>query len=233
MDAVILAGGFGTRLRSRVPDVPKPLTPIGGRPFLDHQLEWMAAQGIGRVVLAVHYMAERVIAYAESRDGRPLSLIVVREDEPLGTGGAARNALEAVAADGDWLVVNGDTFFAFDLASMTKTHGAAEPVATVAVSEVDDVARFGTVALDRSIPPRIVGFRQATGRSETGFVNAGAYMIDSQFRGDWPAGGFSLEKDLFPALAASRRLAAHRVSKEGFFDFGVPEAYDTIQNRFR
>ncbi|MBF0094967.1 MAG: nucleotidyltransferase family protein [Alphaproteobacteria bacterium] len=227
--AIILAGGFGTRLRPVLPDTPKALAPVGGRPFLAHQIDWLAEQGVTRVVLAVHHLAEQIEAFARSVTGvRPgVHIDIVRETEPLGTGGAIVNAIARAAIDGDVLVVNGDTHFSFALAPVLDKHRTAS--ATLVAARVADVARFGTVLLDGD---RVTGFLQASGDRQPGLVNAGAYVFHPSVFADAPSGAFSLEKDFFPALAARGGLHAHVIDgAEAFFDIGTPESYAAFRSR--
>ena len=236
--AVILAGGFGTRLRSAVSDVPKPLAPVAGKPFLDHQIAWLVRGGVTRITITAHYLAEQIFAFAAERNGHPLPIDVVKEDIPLGTGGAVKNALASIAPTGSTVIINGDTYFRFELAELTAAHEANDHPATMAVAAIDDCARYGTVTLDSG---KVVQFAQATGTQAPGFVNCGAYILDDAVLDDAPDGAFSMEHDFFPALAQTGRLGAQVVegpalSDRGdagrqdaaFLDFGTPESYAAI-----
>ncbi|MEO5373717.1 MAG: nucleotidyltransferase family protein [Alphaproteobacteria bacterium] len=226
--AIILAGGFGTRLRSVVADRPKALAPVAGRPFLAWQLDWLSAQGVTAAVLAVHHMAEQIIAFAEAHAG-PVRLAIVREAEPLGTGGAVVNAMRETGLRDEVLVINGDTDFSFAIAPVVAGHRASGALATLVAARVPDVARFGTLMLDGD---RVTGFAQATGVREPGWVNAGAYLLDPAVFAEAPAGAFSIEKDFFPPLAARGALRAHIIdADQAFFDIGTPESYATFQTR--
>lgn len=226
IDAIILAGGFGTRLARHVPGVPKPLAPVGERPFLDHQIDWLAAQRIGRVVIAAHHMAEHIIAYTEARGATGPALTVVREETPLGTGGAIKNALSALDGKSTVLAINGDTAFDFELAPLLARHRASGAEATVAVARVADVARFGTVTMQDE---RVTGFVQASGLAEAGLVNAGAYLLQPAVVLAHPDRTFSMEIDLLPGLAATGRLHGYVLdSAAAFHDIGTPESYDAF-----
>lgn len=224
--ALILAGGLGARLRPRVPDRPKALAPVRERPFLGHQLDWLSAQGVTRVVIAVHHLAEQIIAFADEHRGNPLELSIVREIKPLGTGGAVANAFRELAAEGDWLVVNGDTHFGFSLAPALAQHRERSADVTMVVADVADAVRYGTVLLDGET---IIGFQAADGDRRPGTVSCGAYVIDPRVVKDVPEGRFSLEDDLFPDLARRGVMRAHTVAAEGAFtDIGTPESYDAF-----
>lgn len=226
--AIILAGGFGTRLQPVLPDTPKALAPVGGRPFLAYQIDWLAAQGVTRVILAVHHLADQIEAYAKSMERDAIRIRLVREAEPLGTGGAIRNAIAEAGIGGDVLVINGDTHFSFSLAPVLGGHSAHAARATLVAARVADVARFGSVLLDGE---RVTGFVQATGVSQPGLVNAGAYVVHPSVFADAPKGAFSLEKDFFPGLADRGGLRAHVIDgAEAFFDIGTPESYSEFRN---
>ncbi len=230
IDTIILAGGFATRLRKRVADVPKPLAPVGDRPFLDYQIEWLARQGARRVTLAVHHMAEQFDAYVARKNGRPLPLATVRESRPLGTGGAVANALRTLCPEAEVLVMNGDTQFHFDIAPALTQHRRRKAAVTMIVGRVDDVSRFGTVEVKNG---KVVGFAQASGESRPGLVNCGAYIVAPDAIDETWTGAFSIEKDFFPRLAAEGRLDAFVTgADDSFFDIGLPEAYDAFVKKY-
>lgn len=225
--ALILCGGFGTRLRARVADRPKALAPVRGRPFLAYQLDWLAANGISEVALAAGYLGDQLDEFVRDwRDDR-LALAVVRESEPLGSGGAIVNAVKARKVSTERLIVlNGDTLLNFDIAPLLRQHLESGAQATLVVNEVDDIARFGTVDLDGN---RVRGFHQPSGLHAPGVVNAGVYVLEHAQITSLPDGTFSIERDCFPQLAAEGRLFAYRLpAGHSFFDIGTPEAFDLI-----
>jgi D-glycero-alpha-D-manno-heptose 1-phosphate guanylyltransferase len=224
INALILAGGFGTRLNNHVPGIPKPLVPVGGRPFLARQLKWLASQGVESVVLTVHHMAEQFIAFVESAESDVLPIRIVEEAEPLGTGGAVANAFRQIDAIGTWLVVNGDTEFNFELSKLMQAHQENNSKVTIAIAEVNNASRFGTVQLDGN---KIIDFVQANGKNKPGYVNCGAYLIEPEAMKSAPDGKFSIETQFFVDLAKTRGLFAVDVSSDNaFFDIGTPESYD-------
>lgn len=230
IDTIILAGGLSTRLRERLPDVPKPLAPVGDRPFLDYQIEWLARQGVRKVVLAVHHMAEQFDDYVARKNGRPLPLATIREIKPLGTGGAIANALRTMHPDAEVLVMNGDTQFHFDIAPALSQHRRRQAIVTMIVGRVDDVARYGTVTVRNG---KVTGFAQASGENRPGLVNCGAYIVSPGAIDENWTGAFSIEKDFFPKLAAENRIDAFVTgTDDSFFDIGLPESYDTFVKKY-
>lgn len=217
---IVLAGGLGTRLKSAVPDRPKCLAPVGTRPFLEIQLQALAAQGFGRFVLSLGHMAALVQeAVRGFRVQADIECIV--EAAPLGTGGAVAFAMrEAQLAEA--AVVNGDTFIEADLAAMRAPLRTAEGerfrMATVAVA---DRARFGGVALAGDTVTAFV----EKGQAGPGLINAGLYRLHaSVFEGFAPGTAFSMETQVMPALLPARGLRAAVLAGE-FIDIGVPEDY--------
>ncbi len=217
MQAVILAGGLGTRLRPMLSDLPKSLAPLDGRPFLDYLLAFLERQGVTEAVLATGHLGDRIEATIGARRGR-LSVRYAVEREPLGTGGALRNALGRIE-EFPVLALNGDTFVALDLADMLAAHRRGRAGLTVAVREVVDAGRFGRVVVEDG---RIRSF-DAGGGSRPGMINCGVYLFDRNLLDD-PAlpEKFSFERDFLQARAEELRPLAYTVS--GYFiDIGVPE----------
>ena len=228
--ALILCGGLGTRLRARVANRPKALAPVRGRPFLAYQLEWLAANGISEVTLAAGYLGDQLEEFVRGWGDDRLALAVVRESEPLGSGGAIVNAVKASEIKAERLMVlNGDTLLDFDTAPLFRQHMKTDAEATLVVKTIDDAARFGTVDL---IGNRISRFHQPAGLHESGIVNAGAYIFELAKIAALPEVPFSIEQDCFPRMAAAGRLFAYRLPfGHSFFDIGTPEAFDLINRK--
>jgi len=223
VEAIILAGGFGTRLASRLQGLPKPMAPVAGRPFLEILLNQLRRNGCEHVLLSVGHL-HRAIQDHFGVSWRGISLDYVIEDAPLGTGGAIRAAL-AQAAEETVLVLNGDTFLQADYAAMLAFHAAEATSMTIAVTRQPDIARYGGVLIEEK---RIVGF-QEKGRSGPGWINAGAYVLERGLQ--WPQTlpeKFSFELDfLVPEIS---RLAPAAYAVDGFFlDIGIPEDLDRAQ----
>ena len=226
-EAIILAGGFGTRLRGVVDDVPKPLAPVAGKPFLAWLLDALAAQGMRRVVLATGYKGEQIAATL-GKAWRGMSLDYSREDAPLGTGGAIALAMRLVTGDACF-VLNGDTWLELDYAAFDQATRAAEAALGMALARVSDVGRYGAVHVDGG---RVTGFAEK-GSSGPGYINAGVYWIARSLTRDFPAAkAFSFERDVLAAAAARGTVLAY-TRTEGFIDIGVPEDYRRGQALFK
>ena len=218
MEAVILAGGLGTRLRSVVSEVPKCMAPVDGKPFLQYMLEWLSRFDVSHVVLSVGYLREVIFAFIDSREW-PFEISYAVEEEPLGTGGGIRLALTKCRED-RVIVLNGDTFFNVDLKALTF----AAPV-TLALKPMRDFDRYGAVDLAGGL---VTGFHEKTACTE-GLINGGVYaLVRSRLDLAFYPGRFSFEKDLLEPLAAAR-LVAGQVQEGYFIDIGIPEDYARAQ----
>ena len=223
MEAVILAGGLGTRLRSRLTDLPKSMAPVSGRPFLVFLLDQLAEAGFGRVILSVGHLRQAIVeAIGGSYCGIPIDYVV--EETPLGTGGAIRAALQQVKEDVA-LVLNGDTYLNANYASMLAVHAESKPALTIAIKHVDNMSRYGGIVVNHD---RATGFIEK-GRSGPGWINAGAYALNRSFR--WPDSlpeRFSFESDILEKHLERLMPAIYRC--DGYFlDIGVPEDLDRAQ----
>lgn len=226
-EVIVLAGGLGTRLRASVPDLPKPLAPVAGRPFLAWLLDMHAAQGVRKVILAVGYRAGQVRLAIGSR-WQGMDVVYSEETEPLGTGGAIALALGKVAGDAVH-VVNGDTFLRYGLAGLEQATRAGGAAIGVALARVPDVGRYGAVDLDAA--GRVLAFREKGGTGE-GLINAGSYYLADP--GAVTVAGqarFSFEADILqPAVGQGRVLGWDEA--RNFIDIGVPEDYARAQLLF-
>lgn len=225
-EAVILAGGLGTRLRGIVDDVPKPLAPVAGRPFLAWLLDALATQGLRRVVLATGYRGEQVEA-ALGTAWRGMTLAYSREPAPLGTGGAIVHALREVPGDA-FFVLNGDTWLELDYAAFGSAVTEDGARLGIALARVPDVARYGAVRLEEN---RVIGFDEK-GVSGAGFINAGVYWMRRGLLEGRPSGvAFSFEREvLMPTV--SREPVIGYTDTNGFIDIGVPDDYRRAQQLF-
>jgi NDP-sugar pyrophosphorylase family protein len=226
--AFVLAGGFGTRLRPRFGELPKPLAPLSGRPFLERQLEWLRGHGIREVVLCVGYGADQV--EKALGDGRSLAmhLMYSAEREPLGTGGALKLAESHV--DGPCLVVNGDTLVTCQPWAVERSRWESGWIGAIALYEVADAASRGRV--ECGADGRVLRFvEKDPGHRGPAWVNGGLYAFGAALWRHLPAGPSSLERDVLPALAARGRLGGVRVGGE-FFDIGTPEEWERAERHF-
>ena len=225
MQAVILAGGLGTRLRPILGDLPKPLAPVCGRPFLEYQIETLKAAGFDRLVLCVGYRHDLIEAHFG--DGRALGVHIVYsvESQALGTGGALRLARPHL--DTTCLVLNGDTYFAADFARLVAQH--ATPV-TLAMIRVPDAGRYGSLSVDGH--GYITHFNEKSAGGP-GLINAGVYVFSSAALDHLPGQTpLSLETDVFPELARQRLLRG--CALDGYhLDIGTPDSYARFEQDVR
>ena len=232
MQAVILVGGFGTRLRPLTRDIPKQMLPVVDRPIIEHVVAHLAGHGVTRVVLSLGFRPEAFAdAYPDGTcAGLPLHYAV--EPEPLDTAGAVRfAALEAgMGADDDtFLVLNGDVLTDLDIGAMVASHRAAGAEATLALTEVDDPSRYGVVPTDAE--GRVLGFveKPDSESAPSRWINAGTYVLEPSILDRIPDGRpVSIEREVFPAMAAEGCLHAMR-SDAYWIDTGTPEAYIRAQ----
>jgi D-glycero-alpha-D-manno-heptose 1-phosphate guanylyltransferase len=226
MEAIILAGGLGTRLRSVVTDLPKPLAPVHGRPFLALVLDQLVDAGFETAILAAGYRHEAIRdCFGDGYRGLVLRYSV--ESEPLGTGGAMRLACRQATAR-DVFVLNGDTYLELDYAAMLGAHVRASARFSMAVCHVPDVARYGALDLDNGIVRAV----REKGGSGPGWINGGTYVLGAALRARLRAdGAFSFEHDLLvPEIADIRPLAFPASGL--FIDIGVPDDYLRAQTLF-
>lgn len=223
--AIILSGGFGTRLRDVVSDLPKTLAPVNGRPFLDYILKYVAYYDISAVTLAVGYMSDKII----TQYGEKYNYSV--ETEPLGTGGAIRRALATCDAK-EVLVLNGDSFFDIDIRAFYQRHAEAQADCSLALRTVENAARYGTVLTETG--GRIRTFKEKDGKVKPGTINGGVYLINKQkFMENTPAEKpFSVEKDFFETKLHMLNLCGF-VYEDYFIDIGIVQDYEKAQHDFK
>lgn len=221
-EAVVLAGGFGTRLAHIVPDVCKPMAPVAGRPFLRYVLDCLSDAKFERVIIADGYRREQIESYFGS-SYRGMEISYSSEDEPLGTGGSARRAL-ALCEGERAFVLNGDTYLGCDFSSMEREFtGALDAV--LAIKRMHGFDRYGTVELDEH--GAVAAFHEKRPYTD-GLINAGVYLVRVGALVSMPE-SFSLEKDWLEPLAGTDRLRAVECA-EDFIDIGVPEDYKRAQS---
>lgn len=218
-NAIILAGGLGTRLRDAVPNVPKVLAPIADRPFLSYLLDRLSNAGCSCVVLAVGYRRELVRSAIGASHGS-IRVIYSEEASPLGTGGAAAKAARLLDS-AEVVLLNGDTYAELNYQAMIEQHCSTNSKITVAVMRVADVSRFGAVEV---VNGRIVRFLEKGGRGP-GLINAGIYVIDRSLLASLEYGApLSLEKDILHRRTEELRPSAF-LTDGIFIDIGVPDDY--------
>jgi D-glycero-alpha-D-manno-heptose 1-phosphate guanylyltransferase len=222
MEAIVLAGGFGTRLREVVPDLPKPMAPIAGQPFLEILLASLARKGMKRVVLSLGFMAEKISAYfGASFAGMELDYVV--EEEPLGTGGATRLAMTHCDAN-HVFVFNGDTFLDLEVGSV-EAHWQKHRLPIIVGRDVSDTARYGRLLFAHG---QVKGFSEK-GVSGPGLINAGCYVFNrGQLDGFDLNEAFSLEANYLTQAVARMRFDLFLTLGQ-FIDIGLPEDYVRAQ----
>lgn len=227
INAVVLAGGLGTRLRSVVSDRAKVVAEIHGRPFLHYLFDQLAAAGIRHIVLCTGYMAEKVRAQIGDYYGN-IGLTYSAETEPLGTGGALRLARPLLSSD-PVLVMNGDSFCDVDLLQFAKDHFENRAAASLALAKVSDISRFG--AVDLNLDGAVSSFEEKGSRVGAGLINAGIYLLSREIIASIPDGtAVSLERDVFPGLIGNGLHGF--VSCGKFIDIGVPADYHAAAKFF-
>jgi mannose-1-phosphate guanylyltransferase len=222
VQALILAGGEGTRLRPLTYTTPKPVMPLAGRPFLSFMLDWAHGHGVDEVILSCGFMSEAVKrVLGDIYDGMRLRYVV--EDEPLGTAGPVRLALDQGVLEERLIVLNGDVLTDIDLGAELDQHTRTGARVTLALYPVDDTASYGVVPTDSE--DRVEAFlEKAAGETPTNRINAGAYVIEREVIEAIPAGRpVSFEREVFPALVGD---GLYGYLAEGYWiDIGTPQRY--------
>lgn len=226
-EAIILAGGLGTRLRSAVPDLPKCMAPVAGQPFLLYVVNYLRMQGIEKMIFSLGYMHEVILDWLQ-QEFPTLHYDYVIEDEPLGTGGAIQLALQK-AQTSHVFVANGDTLFKFDALAMRDQHLDKKAECTLALKPMQQFERYGVVELNEQ--DTILSFKEKQ-YYESGLINAGLYLINKQsfLARDFPV-KFSFEKDYLEKFVGEFVFSG--LSRNAYFiDIGVPEDYSRAQSEF-
>lgn len=219
-EAVILAGGLGSRLEGVLGGTPKVLAPIGGRPFLDYLFDQLRRAGVERVVLALGHLADAVSAYLNENPPADLTVEAVTEPEPMGTAGALRFVRGRVLGD-PVMVMNGDTFLDADLGDFMRSHEDSAAQGSLLCVEVEDVGRYGAVEVDSG--SRLISFLEKGAATGPGLINGGVYIFSSSFLDALAAGeAASLERDVLEKCpAGALNVYVHRGD---FIDIGTPES---------
>ena len=229
MEAIILAGGLGTRLQQVLIDLPKALAQVNGRAFIDYLLNYLRGQGITRFIFSVGYKKEDV----QNHLGKQFMNIPIEyaiENEPLGTGGGIKNAMKAVEGKSAF-VLNGDSMFRVDMQAMSQLHAESNADITLALRFLEDTERYGSVRIDEQ--KRITGFTEKGIENGSGHINGGVYLINKEyFLSPLFPEKFSIEKDCFEKYCTKSRFFGF-ASRGYFIDIGIPEDFYRAQNEFR
>lgn len=222
--AVILAGGLGTRLRDAVPDLPKPMAPINGRPFLEHQIDYWIEQGIRHFVLSVGYRHEVILEHFGTRY-RSARIDYAVENAPLGTGGGLLLAADKLIDHKPFLLLNGDTFFEVSLDELVAFHNSRESDWTLSLFATSETGRY--MGLEVAADGRILSLRSTAGEPGR-LANGGVYLVKPELLSatEWqPGARLSLEEDIMPALLQGGARFHGYECNGRFIDIGVPEDY--------
>ncbi|MCE5346113.1 MAG: nucleotidyltransferase family protein [Bacteroidales bacterium] len=219
MQAIILAGGLGTRLRGIIKDVPKPMAPINNKPFLYYVFKWLEKYPVDKVILSTGYKSESISDYF----GTSLNNIIidyVHEEQPLGTGGAIKYALSKTSEE-NILVLNGDTYFPVNLNTFYKVHISNKSTLTIALKRMKNFSRYGTVECRKN---SVIKFNEKKYCAD-GLINGGIYLINRNiFESEEMPEAFSFEKEILEKEDASYKITGYAFNNL-FIDIGVPEDY--------
>ena len=222
MEVIILAGGFGTRLRGVINDIPKPMAPVNQKPFLEILLDKLIKQSFNSVTLSVGYKWE-VIQKHFGDKYRGLKLNYAVENTPLGTGGGIKLAMNKKPSE-NYLILNGDTLFDINLNEFIKYHKESKSDISIALKEMKNPHRYGTVDLEEN---RIVKFIEKRA-IDFGIINCGIYLINNRILNELPEGKYSFEK--FMETNTNRLNINGKIFSDYFIDMGIPEDYAKIQD---
>jgi D-glycero-alpha-D-manno-heptose 1-phosphate guanylyltransferase len=227
--AVILAGGQGTRIRDLTKDkISKVMLPVNGKPFLYYIINYLKGEGIKDIVLCVGHKKNSIKEYFGKGHALGVNITYSEEEKPLGTAGAIKNA-ERFISDETFFVLNGDTFFPVNLKELFNFHRSKNAIITIALKEHFDCFRYGKVELDKN--NRITVFIEK-GQHQQGLINGGVYVVEKQVLNLIKKGTpVSLEKDLLPALANGDLFG--KAFDNYFIDIGIPEDYERAKQEFR
>ncbi|KRE72871.1 nucleotidyltransferase family protein [Paenibacillus sp. Soil750] len=225
MEAIILAGGLGTRLREVIWDLPKPMAPVGGKPFLHYILERLEMQGVRRVILAVGYKHETISSYFGHRFGQ-IRIAYSVEEEPLGTGGALKKAMTQISSD-QVLVLNGDTLFQVDIPQLVQVHKERAADLTLSLKPMKRFDRYGAVIVSSDC--RVLSFEEKR-MCESGLINGGVYVARTDLWDPFELlAPFSFEQ--FLGSPNAQKLHMYGFPSEGYFiDIGIPEDYERAKS---
>jgi len=237
LQAVILAGGLGTRLRETVPDRPKSLAEINGKAFLEYQIEFLKKFFLTDIVICVGYLGDKVERHFSDGNEFAVSIRYSRERDLLGTGGALKKASSML--DNRFFVINGDTIFSTNLHDMETLHEQNCADVTMALTKVSDQSRYGSVTLERSNTntylsgSRVIGFAEKSNISGM-LINAGIYLMEkSLFRWYDLPDRFSLENDFLPRIVQGSHVYGFVDVNAYFVDIGTVQGYTKLDEDIR
>lgn len=221
MQAILLAGGLGTRLRSVVSDRPKPMAIIEGKPFMEYVVHELLKYGIQDIIFAVGYKGSMVEEYFKDGSGFGIKASYAYEEELLGTAGAIKNAGRFVTGD-QFFVLNADTFYQMDYSRLIEIKERKELHMALVLRQVQDVSRYGEAVLEDA---HLIQFNEKSEENRPGTINGGIYLMDQTLLSEIPEGKVSLENDMIPRWMKQGKRLGGMVSEGYFIDIGVPEDF--------
>ena len=229
MEAVLLAGGLGTRLRSVVSDRPKPMALIEGRPFMEYVIHQLSLQGVDHIIFALGYKGSIVEEHFGDGSSFGIQVSYAYEETLLGTAGAIKNAGRFVR-DETFYVLNADTFYQIDYSRLIRLMEEKELEMALVLRKVPDVSRYGEASLTQG---RLTGFNEKSLRPRPGTINGGIYLMKKALLETIPEGKVSLENQMIPEWLREGRRLGGLVNDGYFIDIGIPEAYFQFQEDVR
>jgi mannose-1-phosphate guanylyltransferase len=225
MQAVILVGGQGTRLRPITYDTPKALVPLRNRPFMGYMLDFLRSGGLDGAVLSLGYLPDQIQEYLAGCNLDSFSVDYAVEDHALGTAGGIKNAERYLRGGGPVVAVNGDVLSGLELGKLIEQHESSGALATITLTSVEDPTAYGLVEVDHDMVVHRFIEKPAADEVTTSLVNAGIYVLEPEVLSMIPAGQeVSIEREIFPHLQAEGRLRAY-VSSSYWRDIGTPKSY--------
>lgn len=230
MLAIILAGGLGTRLRARVNDRPKALADVLGIPFLEYQLNWIKkSKIITRVIIAACYQADQISEYLKESARGGMQVEILIEPRALGTGGAIKNVIQQQSLSENILIMNGDTYYDFELDKILLTINMRKKLAMLICCKMDNQKRYGNLQIENK---KVIQFIEKSTTETIGYVSAGLYLMHADYFLNVDLEQFSLEADFLGKLVSEDILKAHILEGGNrFYDIGTIEAYDKIKTK--
>lgn len=225
-EAIILAGGLGTRLKSVISDIPKPMAPIHGKPFLEYLLSYLVKFKIKKAVLSVGYKYQNILDHF-GNNYKGMELLYAIEDKPLGTGGGIRNAMYHINKN-HFFLLNGDTFYEVDLNKLYHLHIEEKANISLSLLPMEKFSRYGSVKVNGT---RITEFMPKK-FTKKGLINGGIYVVNqSVFQEYSPGNKFSFETDLLQVMCKKLNIHGY-ISEAPFIDIGIPEDYEKARGYF-
>lgn len=220
LQAMILVGGRGTRLGHACDDVPKPMISVLGVPFVEHLVRFLEKQGVGHFYLLTGYLGEKVASYFENRPRASQGVFTcIQEEEPLGTGGAVKNAIEKAHITGPFLLLNGDSFGVFSVKELRAA--ASDHDGALVATKIEDTSRFGSLQVSED--DYLEAFIEKRDGAGAGLINSGIYYLKPSLFERFSEGQpYSIERDCFPEWLAAGRSFAVKTVPGSFLDIGTP-----------